>query len=272
MFTQEGNGNMKYTDIIVEKKGAVAWITLNKPHVKNALGRQTFIDILAALDDFEKDPAIMVVVIKGAADTFCAGVDLKEHAQRVATGNLSLKAEFSALADRVFNGLENFPKVTIAMVQGVCMAGGFELAEVCDFIIADENCRVGDGHIRTGLVPNGGASMRMPRNIGMRKAKELLFTGDLISGKEAERIGLISKAVPADKLEPTVEELITRLVDKPPLALQAMKMLVNRGLGCTVESGLQLERQAVNFLQSTEDFKESMAAFTEKRKPVYKGR
>lgn len=152
------------------------------------------------------------------------------------------------------------------------MAGGIEIAEVCDFIFADENCRIGDGHMRTGIVPNAGASIRMPRNIGMRKAKELLFTGDLISGKEAERIGLINKAVPADKLEQTVEELIAKLVDKSPLALQAMKMLVNRGSGCTVESGLQLERQTVNFLQSTEDFKESMAAFTEKRKPVYKGR
>lgn len=263
---------MAYTDIIVEKKGATAWITLNKPHVMNAMGKQTFLDLLAALDDCEKDTTIMVVVIKGAGGTFCAGVDLKEHAQRVATGDLSLKAEFSALADKVFNGLENFTKVTIAMVQGVCMAGGIEIAEVCDFIFADENCRIGDGHMKTGIVPNAGASIRMPRNIGMRKAKELLYTGNLISGKEAERIGLINQAVPADQLEQTVEELIAKLVDKPPLALQAMKMLVNRGLSCTVESGLQLERQTVNFLQSTEDFKESMAAFTEKRKPVYRGR
>jgi enoyl-CoA hydratase len=256
---------MAYTDIIVEKKGAVAWLTLNKPHVMNAMGRQTFVDILAALDDFEKDPAIMVVVIKGTGAQFCAGVDLKEHAQRIATGDLALKTEFSALADKVFNNLENFIKVTIAMVQGVCMAGGIEIAEVCDFIIADEKCRIGDGHMKTGIVPNAGASIRMPRNIGMRNAKELLFTGDLISGKEAERIGLVNRAVPAEKLNSTVEELIAKLVDKSPLALQAMKMLVNRGLGCTVESGLQLERQTVNF-------KESMAAFTEKRKPVYKGR
>jgi enoyl-CoA hydratase len=263
---------MQYQDIIVEKKGAVAWLTLNKPHVLNALGWQTFEDILAALDDFEKDPAIMVVVIKGANDTFCAGVDLKEHAKRVATGDLSLKAAFSGLADKAYNGLENFPKVTIAMVKGVCMAGGIEIAEVCDFIFADEQCRIGDGHMRTGIVPNAGASIRMPRNIGMRKAKELLYTGDLISGQEAERIGLINKAVPADKLEQAVEEFIARLVDKPPLALQAMKMLVNRGLGCTVEAGLMLERNTVNYLQSTDDFKESMAAFTEKRQPVYKGR
>jgi enoyl-CoA hydratase len=270
MFTRERN--MNYTDIIVEKKGAAAWLTVNKPHVKNALGRQTFIDILAALDDCEKDPVVMVVVIKGAGGTFCAGVDLKEHAKRVATGDLSLRTEFTALADKVYNGLENFKKVSIAMINGVCMAGGFELAEVCDFIIADEDCQVGDGHIRTGLIPNGGASMRMPRLIGARKAKELLYTGNLISGREAERIGLVNKAVPADKLEQTVEEFIAKLVDKPPLALQAMKMLVNCGLGCSVESGLQLEHQTVKVLEETEDFKESLAAFAEKRKAVYKGR
>ena len=263
---------MEYTDIIVEKKGPVAWVTLNKPHVMNALGRQTFLDILAALDDFEKDPAIMVVVIKGAGDTFCPGVDLKEHSKRLATKDPSLVVESTALADRVFNGLENFSKVTIAMINGVCMAGGFELAEVCDFIIADENCRVGDGHIKTGLVPNGGASIRMPRLIGIRKAKELLYTGTLISGKEAERIGLVNQAVPADKLEQTVEEFIANLVDKSPLALQAMKMLVNRGIGCSLESGLVLEHQIVKFLQTTEDFQESLKAFAEKRKPAYKGR
>jgi enoyl-CoA hydratase len=245
---------MRYQDIIVEKKGAVAWLTLNKPRVLNAIGWQTFEEILAALDDFEKDPAIMVVVIKGAEGNFCAGVDLKEHAKRVATGDLSLKATFSNLADRTYNGLENFPKVTIAMVQGVCMAGGIEIAEVCDFIFADEKCRIGDGHMRSGIIPNAGASIRMPRNIGMRKAKELLYTGDLISGQEAERIGLINKAVPADKLEQVVEEFIAKLADKQPLALQAMKMLVNRGLGCTIEAGLMLERNTVNYLQSTEDF------------------
>lgn len=263
---------MAYTDIIVEKKGRAAWITLNKPHVMNALGSQTFLDILAALDDFENDPTIMVAVIKGAEGAFCAGGDLKEINERLATKNPALEAEFTAIADRGFNGVANFKKVTIAMVNGICMAGGFELAEVCDFIIADENCKIGDGHIRTGIIPNGGASIRLPRLIGLRKAKELLYTGALISGKEAERIGLVNRAVPADKLEEAVEEFISRLVDKAPLALEAVKMLVERGLTSSMETGLVLEHQAVSLLRKTEDFQESMAAFMEKRKPVYKGR
>jgi enoyl-CoA hydratase/carnithine racemase len=263
---------MAYADIIVEKKGAVAWITLNKPQVKNALGKQTFIDILSALDDLDKDTAIMVVVFKGSGGTFCAGADFKEISQHKLDNDTSYRAEFTAFADKAFNTIENYKKVTIAMINGICMAGGIELAEVCDFIIADENVRVGDGHIRTGLVPNGGASIRMPRLIGMRKAKELLFTGDLLNGKEAERIGLVNKAVPADKLEQTVEDLIARMTDKPPLALQAMKTLVNRGMGSSLEAGTMLEHLTVEYLETTEDFKESMMAFAEKRKPIYKGK
>lgn len=263
---------MGYTDILYEKRGAAAWLTLNKPHVLNAMGEQTFRDILAALDEARKDPEVLVVVFKGANNTFCPGVDLKEHSKRLAANDAVLMCEFQVLADGTFNGIENFPKVTIAMVQGVCMAGGFEIAEACDFIVADEKARIGDGHIKTGLVPNGGATIRLPRRINIVRAKELLYTGALISGADAERWGLAYKAVPADQLESTVEELIGRLADKPPLALQAMKMLVNRGQECSLDAGLRMERYTVNYLEKTEDLKESIAAFAEKRKPVYKGR
>jgi enoyl-CoA hydratase len=263
---------MEYTDIIVDKRGPVAWLTINKPHVKNGMGLQTMKDILAALENLENDPAILVLVIKGAGGTFCAGADFKEISAKLAAGDPTYKAEFTRAADKVFLTLERFPKVAIAMVQGVCMAGGMEIAEVCDFIIAEENAKIGDGHMKTGLVPNGGASIRMPRFIGMRKAKELLYTGALISGREAEEIGLINKAVPGGRLEQEVEDLIARLVDKPPLALKAIKQLVNQGVACSLEAGVLLEHLAVEGLERTEDFQESMKAFAEKRKPVYKGR
>lgn len=263
---------MAYVDIIVEKKGPTAWLTLNKPHVMNGMGLQTMKDIIAALDDLERDSAIMVLVIKGAGGTFCAGADFKERSAAIAAGDPTFRAEFTDLADKVFITLEKFPKVAIAMVQGVCMAGGIEIAEVCDFIIADENAKIGDGHIKTGMVPNGGASIRMPRFIGMRKAKELLYTGALISGKEAERIGLVNKAVSGDKLEQEVEDLIGKLIDKPPLALRMMKQLVSLGANSSLEAGIVLEHLAVNSLEQTEDFQESMKAFAEKRKPVYQGK
>jgi len=260
---------MAYTDIVVKKNGAVAWITFNKPHVKNAMGPQTLKDLLAALDDIGKEPAIAVVVIKGAGGTFCSGMDLREISGPTGPG----AEEFTQLADKVFVGIETFKKVTIAMVNGYCMAGGFEIAMGCDFIIADENCRIGDGHIKLpGFVPNGGSSIRLPRLIGAQKAKELLFTGDLISGKEAERIGIANYAVPSDKLEQKVDELVAKLVDKSPLGLQYMKMLVNSSPECSLETGISMEHTAVKYLGKTEDALEAMTAMKEKRKPQFKGK
>lgn len=260
---------MNYTDIIVEKRGQSVWITLNKPHRKNALGKQTFLELSAVLDDIEKDATVVAVVIKGAGDAFCSGIDLKDVAS---SPDPAERLAFKRLADEVFARIENLGKVVIAMIHGYTMAGGLELAMLCDMIIADENVKVGDGHIRTGIIPNGGGSQRLPRLIGIRKAKELLYTGELISGKEAERIGLVNQAVPSDKLEEAVEAVIAKLVDKAPLALGALKVLVNRGMESSLESALEMEAQVVRGLQATEDFKESMAAFSEKRKPVYKGR
>jgi enoyl-CoA hydratase len=260
---------MAYTDIIVEKKGAVAWITFNKPQVKNAMGTQTLKDLLAAFDDIGKELQIAVMVIKGAGGTFCSGMDLKEISGPTGPG----AEEFTQLADKVFIGLEKFKKVSIAMVNGYCMAGGFEIAMGCDFIIADENCRIGDGHMKLpGFVPNGGSSIRLPRLIGPKKAKEILFTGDLISGREAERLGIANYAVPGEQLEKKVEELIARLADKSPIGLQYMKMLINASPEISLENGIAMEHTAVKFMGTTEDAREAMAAMKEKRKPVFKGK
>jgi len=260
---------MTYTDIIVEKKERTAWITLNKPQVKNAMGKQTLLDILAALEDIGNEPTIAVTVIKGAGGTFCSGMDLRERSGP----NAPDAYEFNQLADRVFLGIEKFNKITIAMVNGYCMAGGFEIAMGCDFIIVDEDCKIGDGHMKLpGFVPNGGASVRLPRLIGPRKAKELLYTGELVSGKEAEKMGIANYAVPSSKLEQTVEELIARLTDKSPLGLSAMKMLVDGSRDCSLEAGLQFEHTAVKYLGKTEDQREAMAALKEKRKPNFTGK
>jgi enoyl-CoA hydratase len=260
---------MIYKDILLEKKGPVAWLILNKPQVKNAMGKNTLIEILAALEEIGNEATIAVMVIKGAGDTFCSGMDLRERSGPTAPDAY----EFNRLADRVFLGLEKFNKITIAVVNGYCMAGGFELAMGCDFLIVDENCKIGDGHIKlAGFVPNGGASIRLPRLIGVRKAKELLFTGDLINGKEAEKIGLANYAVPSDKLEQKTNELIARLVDKSPVGLESMKMLVNSSADCSLETGFQLEHTAVKYLSNTADAREALAAMKEKRKPEFKGK
>jgi enoyl-CoA hydratase/carnithine racemase len=255
--------------IIVEKKGPAVWLTLNKPQRKNALGTQSFIDLAKALDEIERDPTVVAVVIKGSGDSFCAGIDLKDAA---GSPDPLVRMEFKRLSEGVFKRIGNLDKILIALINGVCMAGGLELVLHCDIRIIDENAKIGDGHIRTGLIPNGGASQMLPHIIGIAKAKELLLTGDLVSGKDAERIGLVHRAVPADKLEETVNGYIAKFMDRPPLSLAAMKMVINRGMETSLESGLMLEYQTVKVLENTEDFKESIAAFMEKRKPIYKGR
>ncbi|MBN2062993.1 MAG: enoyl-CoA hydratase/isomerase family protein [Deltaproteobacteria bacterium] len=261
--------NMSFTDIIVEKKKKIVWITLNKPNVRNAMGKQTLIEIATAIEGAEKDPDAIAVVVRGAGNTFCSGMDTRENPQPDGQ-NVS---EFTVLADRMFLSIAKMKKVSIAVVEGYCMAGGFELALVCDLIFADENCRMGDGHINLpGFVPNGGSSIRLPRLIGKRKAKEILFTGELISGKEAERIGLVNRAFPSEDLQKSVEGFVSRLADKSPIGLEYMKKLIDRSTECTLEAGLIMERMAVNYLGGTEDRKEAMAAFKEKRAPVYKGR
>jgi len=254
---------MTYTDIIVEKKGPAAWLTLNKPHVLNAMGRKTLTEILGALEDTANDPAIMVLIISGAGNTFCTGMDVKEGISPGGPG----AEEFTKLTDSVFKGLKKYEKITIAMVNGYCMAGGFELALCCDFIIAAENSKIGDGHINLpGFVPNAGASVYLSRLIGIRKAKEILLTGDLISGKEAEKIGLANRAVPADKLEQTVEEIIAKLASKSPLGLKSMKMLLDKGAECSTEMALVLERNTLKMIVNTQEYKDAVSAMEKKRK------
>jgi enoyl-CoA hydratase/carnithine racemase len=260
---------MTYTDIIVEKKGPIAWLTLNKPRVMNAMGTQTMVDINAALEDIEDDPVIIILVIRGAGGNFCTGMDRREQA--LPTGPAA--EETTQLADRIFKGIRKSTKITVAVVEGYCMAGGFEIALSCDFIIAEKNSKIGDGHINLpGFVPNGGSSVFLTRLIGTRKAKELLLTGKLISGTEAERIGLANSAAAANKLEQTVRELIDSLVEKSPVGLAHMKMLVDTTPGCSEEEALALERKTVQLMGKTEDFRESLAALTEKRKPHYRGK
>ena len=182
--------------------------------------------------------------------------------------------EFLELWRRVYDSIQELGKPVIASINGLALAGGLELVTACDLAIASEEAQLGDQHAAVGLIPGGGNSQRLPRLIGVRKAKELLFTGDWISAKEAERIGLINRAVPADKLEETVNELSRKLaVERSPVAAKVNKSLVNQGIQVNLSAALDLEPgAAVHHFTSSEDAKEGVAAFTEKRKPVFKGR
>jgi enoyl-CoA hydratase/carnithine racemase len=160
----------------------------------------------------------------------------------------------------------------IAAINGFALAGGLELVEACDIAIASQEARLGDQHANFGLMPGGGGTQRLPRLVGVRKAKELLFSGDWVSPQEAERIGLVNRVVPAEKLEEAVDEMAKKLAEKSPLATKAMKAAVNRGMQTDLATALELEIGTILHHFTSEDVIEGINAFEEKRKPVFKGK
>jgi enoyl-CoA hydratase len=260
---------MKFKNIIFEKKDGVARITLNRPDVMNALDDKTLEEMYAACEDIENDISVRVAVVTATGRAFCTGADL--------TGIASIPPDkprdyFLRLWNKTFSAIENLSVPVIAAVNGIALAGGLELIMVCDLAIAGDNVKLSDQHANRGLVPGGGASQRLPRLIGIRKAKELLYTGDRITAAEAERLGLINKAVPADKLEEATNELVKKLLTKSPMAMKAVKKLVNRGMEGSLETGLELEMLSMTAHGTTEDFAEGVKSFLEGRQPQFPGR
>jgi len=260
---------MKFKNIIYEKKEGVAKITLNRPDVMNALDPKTLEEMYEACQDIENDMSVRVAVVTATGRAFCTGADL--------TGIATIPPDkprdyFLRLWNKTFSAIENLSVPTIAMINGIALAGGLELIMVCDLAIAGDNVKLSDQHANRGLVPGGGASQRLPRLIGVRKAKELLYTGDRITAAEAERLGLINKAVPADKLEEATNELAAKLVNKSPMAMKAVKKLVNRGMEGSLDTGLELEMLAMTAHGTTEDFAEGVKSFLEGRPPQFPGR
>jgi enoyl-CoA hydratase len=262
---------MGYGTIIFEKKGAVAKITLNRPEVMNAMNDAMFREIGEALEDSEQDNNIRVVVITGKGRAFCSGVDLKFSREKLVSQKD--KEDFYRLGNRVkMRRIEEMSKPVIAAVNGFALAGGFEIMLTCDLAIAAEDAQIGDQHMNYGLFGAGGSPYRLPLLVGIRKAKELIFTGKWVSGKEAERIGLVNRAVPADQLESAVDEMVAQLVDKSPMAMRISKAYINRTAFIDADSRLELLIMSALVLGASEDSQEGMRAFAEKRKPVYKGR
>jgi len=258
---------MEFSNIILEKKGGMAKITLNRPQVLNALDTKTLQEIEAAVGDIANDPSVRVVVITANGKAFCTGADLMGGD----AADWSLD-NFLRLWNRAFSAIGNLSMPVIAAINGMALAGGLELVMVCDLAIAADDVKLSDQHANYGLVPGGGASQRLPRLVGIRKAKELLYTGDRISPAEAERLGLVNKVVPADKLEEATNELATKLLGKSPMALKAVKRLVNHGMDSSLDAGLEMEMLAATAHGSTEDMAEGIKAFIERRPPQFPGK
>jgi enoyl-CoA hydratase len=260
---------MEFKYIIYEKNEGVATITLNRPEALNAFSKDVVEEILRALEDVKTDEAVRVVVLTGAGEkAFSAGADIKTM-----VGMTALKArEMSFMGERLCVGLENLEKPVIAAINGYALGGGLEVAMSCDLRIASENAKMGQTEINIGLIPGWGGTQRLTRLVGMTKAKELVFTGRIIDAKTAEQIGIVNMVVPADKFRETVSQFAKDLASKAPVALKVAKALINKGSDIGLESALALEREGFGVVGSSEDLKEGVSAFTEKRKPVFKGR
>lgn len=260
---------MEFKNTLYEKRDGIATITINRPATLNALDEEIFLEILSRLEDAEKDENVRVVVITGAGEkAFCAGLDLE-----TVKGINPINAwETTRRGQKLTLAIEELGKPVIAAINGYALGGGLELAMACDIRIASENARVGQPEVNVGLIPGLGGTQRLPRLVGKGIAKELVFTGKMIDAKTAERIGLVNMVVPPERLKSAVEELAKEIMSKPPIAIKLAKELINNSIETDQRTGLIHEAEAFGILSSTEDFREGVSAFLEKRKPEYKGR
>ncbi len=259
---------MTYKTLIVQIDKGIAIITLNRPEVLNALNDQVFNELAAAADELGRDSSVRVVIITGGDKVFAAGVDIGE---RVTATAVDMATSIKP-SSRAFQLIENIPKPVIAAVAGYALGGGFELALVADVRIAAENAMFGLPEIKLGIIPGAGGTQRLPRLIGAGKAKEMIFSGEFINAEEALKIGLVNKVVPSDQLFIEALKFADCLTKRGAIALRMAKTAINEGLRMDLEAGLEYERQCYSVLYATEDQKEGMKAFKEKRKPQFQGK
>jgi enoyl-CoA hydratase len=258
---------MAYENILVETHGAVGLIRLNRPKALNALCDALVRELGAALDAFEADDAIGAVVLTGSDRAFAAGADIKEMA-----GRSYMDVYLSDFITRGWERVTTCRKPIIAAVAGHALGGGCELAMMCDTIIAAETAKFGQPEILLGVIPGAGGTQRLTRFVGKAKAMEMILTGRTMDAAEAERSGLVSRVVPADKLLEEALAVAGRIAGLSRPAVMIAKEAVNRAYETTLAEGVRFERRVFHSLFATEDQKEGMAAFVEKRKPAFKNR
>src|SRR3989454_621377 len=259
-----------YQTLIFERAGAVATITLNRPDARNALDFVMRGELAAVLDEIEADEAARVVILTGAGGHFCSGGDVKTMRTKRHTAAEG-RARVESL-NRMVLRLVDFPKPTIAMVDGYAVGAGSNLALCCDLIIASDRAKFGELFWKIGLVPDGGGTWLLSRVIGMARAKELIFTAEIIEAAEAHRIGLVNRVVPVAELEKTTRALAAKIAAGPPAVLAMAKHMVNRAATSDLASALDLEAFSQGLAISSEDHQEGLAAFFEKRPAKFTGR
>lgn len=257
--------------LMAERRGAVLWLTLNRPEAMNALDPATTRALDEALARAGADPGVRCLVITGRGRAFSAGADLKAVRRDTGTDASALHG-FLELAAGMINRIEALPKPVIAAVNGVALAGGFELVLACDLVLAAQSARFGDAHVNFGLLPGGGSSVRLPRKLGPNKAKYLLYSGDSVPAEAFVACGFVHQIVPDGELPAAAARLADKLASKSPLALRRLKQLVDAGLDQPRATALHLELMASEAHAFSHDFKEGLAAFEERRAPQFLGR
>jgi cyclohexa-1,5-dienecarbonyl-CoA hydratase len=257
--------DLSFRNILLAKKQGVAEITINRPPL-NILNIETLQELNKALKDIKKDDSVSIVIFRGAGErTFSAGVDIKDHMPEKVEELLDAFHE-------IFFSLNDLDRPTIAVVHGYALGGGCEVAAACDIVIASERSEFGQPEIDAGVFPPP-ATVLFPKLIGRRKALELILTGDRIDAKEAERIGLVSKVVPAEELEKAVDELVGKLKAKSPIVLRLTKRAIYSGFDLDFKKALASVTDIyLGSLMNTDDAVEGLKAFLKKRKPVWKGK
>ncbi|MEA3070216.1 MAG: enoyl-CoA hydratase [Alphaproteobacteria bacterium] len=260
--------SLMLTNVLYEKNGAIAYVTVNRPKVLNALNTPTWKDLRTAFEDARDDTAVRGVILTGAGKAFIAGADISELARVTA-----FEAEQSSrFGQRVLDLIEDLGKPVIAAVNGFALGGGCETAMACTIRIAVETAKFGQPEVKLGLVPGGGGTQRLPRLIGKGRALQLILSGEMISAQEAYRIGLVNEVVPAAELITRAETILNKIASNAPIAVKLALEAANKGLETSQDEGLLLEASYFGLCAATEDKKEGTTAFLEKRAPQFQGR
>jgi enoyl-CoA hydratase/carnithine racemase len=264
---------MDYQTILFNVRDQIAFVTFNRPESMNAVNRQMARELVEACKRIEDDAGVRIAIFTGAGErAFSAGMDLKERAESAASPIERRQQKLSATIHTQSRAVAAITKPTIAAIRGYCVGGGLEFALACDMRVSAEDAKLGLAEVKRGLIPGAGGTQRLARAVGVAKALEICLTGDNVTGIEAQRLGLVNMAVPANDVMKASEDLAARILKGAPMSVLFIKEAIKKGVELSLDEGFRLESDLSALVGTTEDSKEGPRAFAEKRAPVWKGR